>query len=179
MPAPPRDHHEEVASLVPTSAFDSTKRRATSRWPQRADKCSGVRRLKKRKRINLRNRFSLHKKINKGGQLPAGLRLYISVALQQKTGNFKVAIASRPMQWSVLTEEKQKNQLASTKMMKINEGQRRVAKVGGNYIPLRLLTASASAITWQSTAAPSPFLAESEMSGPPATRAAAAACTQE
>jgi hypothetical protein len=40
------------------------------------------------------------------------LRLYISIALQQKTANFKVAIQSRPMQWSHLTEEKQKNQLA-------------------------------------------------------------------
>jgi hypothetical protein len=56
----------------------------------------------------------LHKNINKGGQLPAVLRLYISVAMQQKTGNFKMAIASRAMQWSVLTEEKKKNQLAQT-----------------------------------------------------------------
>ena len=38
---------------------------------------------------------------------------HISVAQQQKTGNFKVAIANRPMQWSVLTEEKKKNQLAA------------------------------------------------------------------
>ena len=28
--------------LAATSAFDSTKRRQTSRWPQRADQCSGV-----------------------------------------------------------------------------------------------------------------------------------------
>jgi hypothetical protein len=48
-----------------------------------------------------------------GRQLPVGLRLYISVALQQKTGNFKVAIASRLMQWSPFTEVKQKNQLAA------------------------------------------------------------------
>ena len=39
---------------------------------------------------------------------------HISVAQQQKTGNFKVAIGSRPLQWSALTEEKQKNQLAQT-----------------------------------------------------------------
>jgi hypothetical protein len=52
-------------------------------------------------------------KKNKGGQLPEALRLYISVALQQKTGNFKVAIFSRQMQWRALTEEKQKNQLAA------------------------------------------------------------------
>ncbi len=40
------------------------------------------------------------------------LRLYISVALQQKTGNFKAAIAGREMQWSELPEGKQKNELA-------------------------------------------------------------------
>ena len=39
---------------------------------------------------------------------------HISVALQQKTANFKVAIASREKQWSELTEVKQKNQLAQT-----------------------------------------------------------------
>jgi hypothetical protein len=46
--------------------------------------------------------------------LPAVLRLYISVALQQKAANFKVALASRKMQWSTVAEEKQKNQLAQT-----------------------------------------------------------------
>jgi hypothetical protein len=40
------------------------------------------------------------------------LRVYISIALQQKTANFKVAIPSRIMQWSGSTEEKRKNQLA-------------------------------------------------------------------
>jgi hypothetical protein len=35
------------------------------------------------------------------------------MALQQNTANFKVTFASRPMQWSPLTEEKQKNQLAA------------------------------------------------------------------
>jgi predicted DNA-binding protein (UPF0251 family) len=48
-----------------------------------------------------------------GGQLLDGLRLHISVALQQKTGNFKMATVSRQMQWSALTEKKQKNQLAA------------------------------------------------------------------
>ncbi len=48
---------------------------------------------------------------NKGRQLLFVLRLYISVALQQKTANFKAAIANRVMQWSFLTEEKQKNEL--------------------------------------------------------------------
>ena len=46
--------------------------------------------------------------------MPAVLRLYISVALQQKAANFKVALASRKMQWSTVAEEKQKNQLAQT-----------------------------------------------------------------
>jgi hypothetical protein len=50
---------------------------------------------------------------NEEGQLPVVLRLHISVALQQKTENFKVPIVSGPMQWSALTEEKQKNQLAA------------------------------------------------------------------
>ena len=38
---------------------------------------------------------------------------HISVALQQKTANFKVTIESRLMQWSALTEGKQKNELAA------------------------------------------------------------------
>ena len=51
--------------------------------------------------------------IIRGGQLLDVLRLHISVALQQKTANFKVAIGSRAMQLSFLTEEKQKNELAA------------------------------------------------------------------
>ena len=47
------------------------------------------------------------------------LRLYISVALQQKTGNFKVAIGSRLMQWSALTEEKQKTKLSQPEFLLI------------------------------------------------------------
>jgi len=69
--------------------------------------------------MNLRkpaNRVSLHKnnKNNKWGQLLFVLRIYISVALQQKTGNFKVAMENRPMQWSVSAEKKKKNQLEKT-----------------------------------------------------------------
>ena len=49
----------------------------------------------------------------RGGRAEAPLpRSDVSFRLDQKTGNFKVAIASRPMQWSVITEEKQKNELA-------------------------------------------------------------------
>jgi hypothetical protein len=47
------------------------------------------------------------------GQLHEVLCLDISVALQQQTANFKVAFASRPMQWGALTEEKQKNEIAA------------------------------------------------------------------
>jgi hypothetical protein len=62
------------------------------------------------------NRVSLHKNSNenKGGQLLVVLRLHISVALQQKMANFKVAPTSRVMQWSLFTEVKQKNELAQT-----------------------------------------------------------------
>ena len=67
----------------------------------------------KKKNQLAQTEFRFIKKKNKGGQLPAGLRLYISVALQQKTGNFKVTIFSRVNQWSVLTEGKKKNELAA------------------------------------------------------------------
>ena len=51
----------------------------------------------------------------RGGRAEAPvLRSDVSFRLDQKTANFKVAIESRPMQWSALTEEKQKNQLAQT-----------------------------------------------------------------
>ncbi len=50
--------------------------------------------------------------IIRGGQLLVVLRLYISVTLQQKTANFKAAMESRQMQWSGLTEKKQKNEFA-------------------------------------------------------------------
>jgi hypothetical protein len=58
---------------------------------------------------------SLHKNNNddKGRQLHVVLRVHISVALQQKTANFKAAILSRKMQWSAGTEEKKKNKLAT------------------------------------------------------------------
>ena len=43
----------------------------------------------------------------------------VSFRLHQKTANFKVAIHSRAMQWSPLTEEKQKNDLAQTEFRSI------------------------------------------------------------
>ncbi len=49
----------------------------------------------------------------RGGRAEApSPRSDVSFRLDQKTGNFKVAIASRVMQWSAVTEEKQKNQLS-------------------------------------------------------------------
>ena len=56
--------------------------------------------------------------------------LYISVTLQQKTGNFKAVIGSRVMQWSPLTEEKQKNELAQTEFRFIKTI---IIIRGGNY----------------------------------------------
>ncbi len=63
---------------------------------------------------------------------PVVLGLYISVALQQKTANFKVAIHSRPMQCSVLTEGKQKNKLAQTEFRFIKTT---IIIREGNYLP--------------------------------------------
>ncbi len=164
----------------------------------------------------------------RGGRAEAPVpRSDVSFRLDQKTANFKAAIPRRTMQWSALTEGKQKNELAQKEFRFINTitiirggnhlqsfasisalhcSKRRVTsrwpfsaeicsgvhslkkkkrinllhendekiergKAGGNYSLLRLLTASASAITWQSTEAPSPFSADSKMSGLPATRA--------
>ena len=41
-------------SFASISALHCSKRRQTSRWPSRAQRCSGAYRLKKSKRINLR-----------------------------------------------------------------------------------------------------------------------------
>ena len=51
----------------------------------------------------------------RGGRAEAPVpRSDVSFRLDQKAGNFKVAFDSRQMQWSALTEEKKKNQLAQT-----------------------------------------------------------------
>jgi hypothetical protein len=58
------------------------------------------------------------------------LRFNISVALEQKTANFKVANGSSVEQWSVLTEEKEMSQLAKTNwFLKKNNNN----KGGGKY----------------------------------------------
>jgi hypothetical protein len=79
---------------------------------------------------------------NKERQLRAVLRLYINVAQQQKMGKFKVAIASRPMQWSALTEKKEKNQLAQTEFRFIkknnNNKERQLRAVLRLYISVAL-----------------------------------------
>jgi hypothetical protein len=54
----------------------------------------------------------------------------VSFRLDQKTGNFKAALASRAMQWSVLTEEKQKNELAQKEFRFIKTI---IITRGGNY----------------------------------------------
>jgi hypothetical protein len=55
----------------------------------------------------------------------------VSFRLNQKTGNFKAAIDSRVLQWSVLTEGKQKNELAQKEFRFI----RTVIKIRGcNYL---------------------------------------------
>ena len=56
----------------------------------------------------------------------------VSFRLDQKTGNFKAAIASRAMQWGALTEGKQKNELAQTEFRFIKT----IIKIigGGNYM---------------------------------------------
>ena len=49
----------------------------------------------------------------RGGRAEAQVRRSdVSFRLDQKTGNFKLAIVSRANQWSLLTEQKQKNELA-------------------------------------------------------------------
>jgi hypothetical protein len=91
-------------------------------------------------------RVSLHKNNNnnnnKGRYLPAVLRLYISVALQQKTGNFKASIGSRAMQWGPLTEEKAKNEIAQKEFRFIKTIIIIIIR-GGNYV---LVFASISAL---------------------------------
>ena len=50
----------------------------------------------------------------RGGRAEAPPRSDVSFRIDQKTGNVKVAKASSVVQWSALTEGKQKNQLART-----------------------------------------------------------------
>ncbi len=70
----------------------------------------------------------------RGGRAEApGPRSDVSFRLDQKTGNFKAAIASRVKQWSELTEGKQKNELAQKEFRFIKT--MIIIIRGGNYLP--------------------------------------------
>ena len=57
----------------------------------------------------------------RGGRAEAPVpRSDVSFRLDQKTGNFKAASASRKMQWIAKTEEKQKNELAQKEFRFMN-----------------------------------------------------------
>jgi hypothetical protein len=56
--------------------------------------------------------------------------IHVSFRLDQKTGNFKVAMVSRGMQWGHLTEEKQKSQLSQPEFRFIKT----IIIRGGNYL---------------------------------------------
>ena len=76
----------------------------------------------------------------RGGRAEALVpRSDVSFRLDQKTGNFKVAIQSSQMQWGVFTEGKQKNELAQKEFRFIKT----MIMRGGNYL---LLFASISAL---------------------------------
>jgi hypothetical protein len=93
---------------------------------------------------------------NKGRQLLVVLRLYISVALQQKTGNFKVAFLSREMQWGASTEGKRKNELAETEFRFIKTI---IIKMCGNY-PLFFASTSALHFSKRRQISRWPYMAE-------------------
>ena len=69
----------------------------------------------------------------RGGRAEAPVpRSDVSFRLDQKTANFKAAFGSRPMQWSDLTVEKQKNELAQKEFRFIKTII--VIIRGGNYL---------------------------------------------
>ncbi len=81
----------------------------------------------------------------RGGRAEAPVpRSDVSFRLDQKTGNFKVAIGSRPMQWSALPEGKQKNELAQTEFRFIKTTT--IITIRGGNCPLSTFFASTSAI---------------------------------
>jgi hypothetical protein len=67
----------------------------------------------------------------RGGRAEAPVpRSDVSFRLDQKTANFKVVLDSRVMQWSFLTEGKQKNELAQKEFRFIKT----IIIRGGNYL---------------------------------------------
>ncbi len=68
----------------------------------------------------------------RGGRAEAPVpRSDVNFRLDQKAGNFNVAIVSRPMQWSELTEGNQKNEIAQTEFRFIKTTITIIR--GGNY----------------------------------------------
>ena len=76
----------------------------------------------------------------RGGRAEAPVpRSDVSFRLDQKTGNFKVAIANRVMQWSALPEGKQENELAQKQFRFIKTT---IIIRGGNYSLVFALTSA-------------------------------------
>ncbi len=68
----------------------------------------------------------------RGGRAEAPvLRSDVSFRLDQKTASFKAAMGTRAMQWSELTEEKKKNELANKKKFRFIKTI--IIIRGGNY----------------------------------------------
>ena len=69
----------------------------------------------------------------RGGRAEAPVRRSdVSFRLDQKTGDFKMVMPSRAVQWSALTEEKQKNELAQSEFS-LHKNNDNNIKRGGNY----------------------------------------------
>ncbi len=76
----------------------------------------------------------------RGGRAEAPVpRSDVSFRLDQKTGNLKMVMPSRAVQWSALTEEKQKNQLAQTEFRFIKTI---IIIKGGNYLMVLAATSA-------------------------------------
>jgi hypothetical protein len=76
----------------------------------------------------------------RGGRAEAPApRSDVSFRLDQKTGNLKVAFLGRVMQCSVLTEGKQKNELAQKEFRFIKTI---IIMRGGNYLPFFAFTSA-------------------------------------
>ncbi len=82
----------------------------------------------------------------RGGRAEAPSCSDVSFRLDQKTGNFKVAVRSSVNQWSEVAEEKQKNQLANKKEFRFMKTIMVIIK-GGDYWTCFSLTQEASAVT--------------------------------
>jgi hypothetical protein len=115
-PPPPLRHEQELLSLYLGSGSAGGARHcgapmlrryaATSAWLKSMANLSAV-------SPSLPHQADSERKMVRGGRAEAPVpRSDVSFRLDQKTGNFKVAFDSRPMQWSPSTEGKQTNELA-------------------------------------------------------------------